>query len=477
MRAFPRSDLKYRLTLQVIAISALVLVAASAYFVIDTERSIRARIDAVADLTAKTLELQQSKISWINNPRREFPDLPVIAASVMAPGLCIAYRANNGDVIQRLCGGSQSGAGDPPRAFAMVYRKLFDPGREAVRGVSFRGEKIGEAIATIDPNTLMAEAWRDTGRLLAMLAITLPILSILVYAALARALRPTRIIRGGLERMAANDLSVRLPPFDLAELSAVGDVFNHLAESLDRALAERSELMRRLIAVQDDERRHLALELHDEFGQSLAAVRALAASAQQTAAQDCPSLLPECDSIARTAGGMMESLRGALLRLRPPDVEELGLAASLESLIAGWNGRSRGRTRFEIALSGRFENLPTELAANLYRVAQEATTNAAKHAGAGTVSLRLSGRGATGNGDGLDAEIELVVEDDGHLADRPVKSGLGLLGMRERVASLGGQLSFEAGAKGGSILRVVVPRAANAGTDRKPRAPITEFAA
>ena len=477
MWAFPKSDLKYRLTLRVIAIAALVLVAASAYFVIDTERSIRARIDAVADLTAKTLELQQSKISWINNPRREFPDLPVIAASVMTPGLCIAYRANNGDVVQRLCGGSQSGAADPPRAFAMVYRKLFDPGRDAVRPVSFRGEKIGEAVASIDPKTLMAEAWRDTGRLLAMLAVTMPILSILVYAALGRALRPTRIIRSGLERMAANDLSVRLPPFDLAELSAVGDVFNHLAESLDRALGERNELMRRLIAVQDDERRHLALELHDEFGQSLAAVRALAASVQLTAAQDCPALLGECDSIARTAGGMMESLRGALLRLRPPDIEELGLAASLEGLIAGWNGRSRGRTRYEIVLSGRFENLPTELAANLYRVAQEATTNAAKHAGAGTVRLCLTRFDAHGNGDSPDGEIELVVEDDGHLADRSVKSGLGLLGMRERVASLGGRLNFEAGPKGGSILRVVIPKTANAGADQKSRAQVTEFAA
>ena len=95
--------------------------------------------------------------------------------------------------------------------------------------------------------------------------------------------------------------------------------------------------------MQDDERRHLARELHDEFGQSLAAIRALAASARQTAAQDCPALLAECDGIARTATDMMETLRGALFRLRPPDVDELGLVASLEGLVAGWNGRSRGR--------------------------------------------------------------------------------------------------------------------------------------
>ena len=125
------------------------------------------------------------------------------------------------------------------------------------------------------------------------LAIALPLLCLLVYAALARALRPTRLIRTGLERIAANDLSARLPPFDLAELSAIRDGFNHLAESLDTALAERNDLTRKLIALQDEERRHLARELHDEFGQSLAAIRALAASARQTAAQDCPDLLGE----------------------------------------------------------------------------------------------------------------------------------------------------------------------------------------
>src|SRR5262249_36379025 len=186
------------------------------------------------------------------------------------------------------------------------------------------------------------------------------------YAALARALRPTRLIRAGLERIAANDLSARLPPFDLAELSAIRDVFNQLAESLDRTLAERSELTRRLIALQDDERRHLAREMHDEFGQCLAAIRALAASAGQTAAQACPALLSECESIERTAAHMAETLRGALFRLRPPDVDELGLAVSLEGLIVGWNGRSRGRTRFEVRLGDGCEHLPSAVGAGLY---------------------------------------------------------------------------------------------------------------
>jgi signal transduction histidine kinase len=451
----PSFDLKVRLTLRVAAASALCFAAIAMYFLIEANRSIEARVNGTAEIAARTLELQQNKIQWVNNPRADFPDLDNVAATVMAPGLCLAFRASSGEIQQRFCGGAPSQTSAAPSAFAALYRALFDPGREATRPVAVRGARIGDAVAWVDPAVQTAEAWHDAGRLMAALALALPLLCALVYAALARALRPTRLISAGLERIAANDLAARLPPFDLAELSAVRDVFNQLAENLGTALAERSELTRRLIALQDDERRHLARELHDEFGQSLAAIRALAASARQTAVENCPALLSECDGIARTATDMMETLRGTLFRLRPPDVDELGLVASLEGLVAGWNGRSRGRPCFEIGFSGTFDQLPAAISANLYRIVQEALTNAAKHACATRVRLQLAMRAPAS--DDLAEAIELVVEDDGRPNEPAAKSGMGLLGMRERVAALGGRLKFESDADKGSVLRVVIP--------------------
>jgi signal transduction histidine kinase len=460
MWTLPRSDLKFRLTVRIAAVSALCFAATSAYFLFDADRSARARIGRIAEIAAKGLELQQSRMEWVRSPRVEFPDLQTISLPFMAPGLCLAYRANSGETLQRFCSGSDSEGADAPALFVTLYRSLFDPGRDTVRSVHFRGRTLGEVVVWADPATLTAQAWHEAGRLIVVMVMTLVLLCALIYAALARALRPTRLIRAGLERIAANDLAARLPPFDLAELSAIRDVFNHLAESLGTALAERNELTRRLVALQDDERRRLARELHDEFGQGLAAIRALAASAGQDAARDCPSLLPECDGIARTAAQMMETLRGTLFRLRPPDVDELGLAASLEGLVAGWNGRSRGRTRFEIRLRGSFEGLNAALAANLYRIAQEAITNAAKHAAATRVVLHLAMRtGPPAFGGNAGGEIELTVDDDGRAGDRDhaAGTGMGLLGMRERVASLGGRMSFAAGPHAGATLRVVIP--------------------
>jgi methyl-accepting chemotaxis protein len=278
-----RIDLKLRLTLRVVALSACCFAAASAYAVFAVDRSARLEAEEIADVVARDLGLQQDKLHWVMPSPERFPDLQEVAALLTASGLCVAYRAKSGDVLQRICSGTRPGEADAPEFFSELYRTAFEPEREIARPVGFGNEALGEAVVSIDPASLIGQAWHDTSRFIIVMAITLLVLCLLVYAAIARAMRPTRVIRTGLERLAAGNLSTRLPEFDLAELSAVGGVFNHLAGSLDRTLAERNILTRKLIAVQDEERQHLARELHDEFGQCLVAIGALAASASQTA--------------------------------------------------------------------------------------------------------------------------------------------------------------------------------------------------
>ncbi|MGO8740096.1 histidine kinase [Rhodoblastus sp.] len=449
-------DLKFRLGLRIAFLAAFCFLAAAAYVLFETNRSAGARADWIAGIVARDIALQEEQINWNRNAPVRPPDLQRIAPAVMAPGICIAFRAPTGEILQRLCGGAAPGDGDAPPLFAKLYQRFFNTGRESASPVLFRGEARGEAVASIDRQSLIGQSWRETSRLAAIMAVVLSGLCLMVYATLANALRPTRVIRAGLERLAAGDLSARLPRFDLAELSAVGRVFNALAGGLETALAERNALTQQLIAVQDEERRHLARELHDEFGQCLAAISALATSAGQTAREKYPALTPECQSIAGTAAHMMEVLRGALLRLRPPEIEELGLAASLEGLVAGWNARSGGRTRFSIELSGEIDKLSLDFAASLFRIAQEAITNAAKHAQASRVTLRLClhepGEASQ------PANMELTVDDDGKAgADFAATSGMGLLGMRERIAALGGNLSIEAARPSGLVLRAQIP--------------------
>ena len=372
----------------------------------------------------------------------------------MEPGLCIAYRNSIGDFRQGICNGALADETVAPESFAALYRAIFHPGEPISMPLLIDGEASAAAVATVDPAMQIGQSWREASRLLSIMAFALAGLCLAVYAALARALRPTHVIQTGLKQLAANDLSARLPSFDLAELSDISDIFNALAQKLQATLAERNALTRKLIAVQDEERRHLARELHDEFGQSLTAIAAQAAAAGHTAERECPALFEECRGISRTTAGMMQTLRGALVRLRPPDIEELGLSVSLESLVASWNGFEKGRTRFDIAIIGKVDDLPPSVCASLYRIAQEAITNAAKHAQARRVQLRLEA-GHT--------DIVLSVEDDGEAASAsnasPArKAGMGLLGMQERVASLGGTLRFERRQAGGARLVATIPK-------------------
>jgi signal transduction histidine kinase len=442
-------DLKLRLALRVAALAAVCLLAVAAYALFDSDRAARAKAGAIADIVARDISLQQAQAQWYSLSARSTPDLQRVATPLMEPGLCIAYRDQVGTFRQGICSGTLASETAAPEPFAALYRAIFHPGQPVSRPLLIEGEPRGVAVATFDPATQIGRSWREASRLLSITAFTLAALCLAVYAALARALQPTRVIRAGLTRLAANDLSARLPSFDLAELSAISSVFNTLAQKLEAALAERNALTRKLIEVQDDERRHLARELHDEFGQSLTAIAAQAAAATHTAERECPPLLEECRGISRTTAGMMDALRGALVRLRPPDIEELGLSLSLESLVASWNGFEKGRTRFDIAIVGDADALPPGVCANLYRIAQEAITNAAKHAQAKCVRLRLQ----TGP-----ADIVLSVEDDGEatvdLAPRP---GMGLLGMQERVVSLGGTLRFERPPAGGARLVATIP--------------------
>jgi signal transduction histidine kinase len=443
-------DLKLRLALRVAALAAVCFLAVAAYALFDSDRVARAKASRIAEIVAKDIALQQAQAQWFTLSPNKAPDLQKVAAPLMEPGLCIAYRDRVGAFRQGVCSGALADEIAAPESFAALYRAIFRPGEPISMPLLIEGEPRGVAVATFDPATQIGQSWREASRLLSVTAFALAGLCLAVYAALARALRPTRIIRAGLGRLAANDLSARLPSFDLAELSAVSEVFNTLAQKLQATLAERNALTRKLIAVQDEERRHLARELHDEFGQSLTAIAAQAAAAAHTAERECPPLLGECRGISRTTEGLMETLRGALVRLRPPDIEELGLTLSLESLVASWNGFEKGRTRFDIAIIGNVDDLPPSVCASLYRIAQEAITNAAKHAQARCVQLRLEAG---------PADIILSVEDDGEATEsgRATKAGMGLLGMHERVVSLGGTLHFERQATGGARLVATIP--------------------
>ncbi|MDP1771580.1 MAG: histidine kinase, partial [Methylobacter sp.] len=275
-------------------------------------------------------------------------------------------------------------------------------------------------------------------------------------------LHPAQVIVAGLEKMEKGELSFRLPTFELDEWQRTGKAINQLAASLEQLLSERKKLALKLMNIQEEERRYLARELHDEFGQCLAAINAVAASISQTAAYECPELVPEGKNISRIVHHMMESLRGLLLRLRPSDIDELGLTASLKSLVAGWNASSGGKTHYNLAVHGDLDRLPEPIPVTIFRIVQECLTNVSKHSAATNAKVTLR----TVSENSSITTIELIIEDDGKANKLPFEDnpGIGLLGIRERVAALGGRLTLKTGNPSGLAVHVWLPAQPISGT-------------
>ena len=213
-------------------------------------------------------------------------------------------------------------------------------------------------------------------------------------------------------------------------------------ETQDR-FREVKEFSARLVQVQEDERRSISRELHDEVGQSLSA---LLVSVGNLAAALPASVKPEMDGIRKLAESSVAAVRNMALLLRPSMLDDLGLVPALE-----WQARETSR-RTGLVVNVQADNVPDELPEEhktcIYRIVQEALHNISRHAEARSVNIQVEQTGE---------RLNLSVEDDGCGFDPARSRGLGLIGMEERVANLGGSLSVQAAAGHGTRLAVMLP--------------------
>jgi signal transduction histidine kinase len=221
-------------------------------------------------------------------------------------------------------------------------------------------------------------------------------------------------------------------------------------QALRESRERQQQLSRRLLAVQEEERRHLSRELHDEFGQTLAAITLHLQVAKNAAGAAAQPSLDESMKLLQHAGAQVRSLA---LDLRPTMLETAGLDATLSWLAAQYQERSG----VVVQIVGHAGEVSGETAVAGFRVVQEALTNVGRHAQARQVWIELDRVGDT---------LELEIRDDGAgfdaaaTLDRAAHEGhLGLLGMKERVQILGGTLDVDSSPGEGTHIRVSLPGA------------------
>jgi signal transduction histidine kinase len=200
-------------------------------------------------------------------------------------------------------------------------------------------------------------------------------------------------------------------------------------------LAHNRELAQGLIALQENERRALARELHDEFGQACSAIRVETAWLRHAAAADRAGMLAAAQRADAAAQNLHQLVRDLLRRLRPADLDALGLVGALQALCAAWG--QRGGVGCELSCDGVDEHaFDDAVNVAVYRIVQEALTNVMRHARARRVGVTLACE--TGASSGM---LRVTVRDDGRGMDVGAAArGLGLLGATERAAAVGGTL-------------------------------------
>jgi two-component system sensor histidine kinase UhpB len=220
----------------------------------------------------------------------------------------------------------------------------------------------------------------------------------------------------------------------------------HLAfrRMLERLETERRRAASAALTAQEEERARIARDLHDEVNQSLTGLLLRLEAVRAHAPHDLAQELSETKLLANQA---MEELLALARQLRPTALDDLGLKAALAGNVDELGTSSGVRASFEA--EGDFSDLPADAQLVLYRVAQEALTNAAQHAEAENVLVRLS----RDNG-----HAELTISDDGHgFTFDQASRGLGLGGMRERALLVGGDLRIESRPDVGTRVRLRVP--------------------
>jgi two-component system, NarL family, sensor histidine kinase UhpB len=223
------------------------------------------------------------------------------------------------------------------------------------------------------------------------------------------------------------------------------------------ALAENRRLAQQYVQRQESERKALARELHDELGQYLNAIKLDAVGIRNEAIAGGEAVRERAGAIVENCDHVHGALAALIRQLRPVGLDELGLEAAIEHCIDTWRPRLSG-TQLRLSVAGDLSQLPEAVGLTIFRLVQEALTNIAKHAPARHAVIVLAHTG--GDSDA----VEVIVTDDGPGVDLDTPTaGLGLIGMRERVAALEGTLEVRSSPGAGFELKARIPATVSSG--------------
>ena len=325
------------------------------------------------------------------------------------------------------------------------------------------GVHLGTVVIEGEPDDEIAEAWELLRKMALIWIGGTALMMVGLYFVLGYVLDPLVVLADGMRELEDGHYALRIEPPRVGELAALAGTFNTLAEALERSNAENASLYRQLVAVQEDERRQLSRDLHDEVGPCVFGIAAGVGSIERHARtlpeEHAAPILSRIEEI-KLVSDRLKSLNRALLnRLRPVALGRTTLSKLIDELITTVE-RRHPETKIVRAIGELPASYGEDIDLTLYRSVQEGLTNAMRHGNPTEVTIDLSAEQGTAG-----PYVRLRIADNGVGISDTAELGYGLSGMRERVRALSGSLVIEPSEPGTHILVTLpVPNASASAT-------------
>jgi two-component system sensor histidine kinase UhpB len=340
-----------------------------------------------------------------------------------------------------------------PNWFVNFMGLISEPWQLQRLPVEILGQPKGAIVITPDPSYEFGEIWNQLAGIFYLAGAFFILTNILVAWIVFRALSPVEFILKALTELESGNLKVKMPNLKTSELSAISSKFNGMVKTLRASIEQNHQLSQKLIRIQEEERKSLARDLHDEFGQSLTAIHADAAVLKGLANKDYPKIKPSVNAISDLSKHLMNLVGGMLSRLKLGVLQELGLEEGLKDLLNTWQLRHpKIKLYFQVNLTA-LPKINETISITSYRIIQECLTNISRHAKAKHVAIEIQVLKKN-----LSSKmIDIHVKDDGIGLSKSHRDGFGLSGMRERIHEVSGNIKIMSEVNQGVSLHIQLP--------------------
>jgi two-component system, NarL family, sensor histidine kinase UhpB len=434
-------SLRYQINVRIVFTSLIILIIGGMIAVWQARLSVKTELDSSLNLATQLIRLNFPDGSYQGTVDVD-TWLPRFVSLEQTRHLSIQLKQSAGDAVNFAAKTKSSNENTPPHWFVrlieaeslIVEQQLTDAYGKQIR-----------LIIQADPMDEIGEAWHESRAFFATLAIMTTLIFLAVNLVFNRAIKAISHIVAALKVIEQGNYQQKLSGFSTLEYDNIAKAINHMTDVMDATSKENKALTLHTLQIQEEERQHLAKELHDELGQSLTAIKVMA----MTTKNDKVNISQIADTIISVSDHLIAVVRSMMRSLHPLILTELGLKASLEDLLNNWSQR-HPELSITLDCPEHIDKLEQKMTIQVFRIVQECVTNIIRHAKAteATINLKIVS----------EKMLRLEVMDNGQgCALMEAKKGFGLLGMRERVKSLGGELNIQTGHHQGMEISVNIP--------------------